>query len=93
MSDNIFTLRNWNYSFYNSDSYKALISIVANPSESNEVEYLYCPTVLDGENREVFQKDFDSLANAIEFMNKSYSHWKFIDPSSSDKGCTTCSAH
>ena len=93
MSDNKFTLKNWNYCHYNSENFKALISIVATPGQDNEIIDLFCPTVLDHENQEVFQKDFKSLAKAIEFMNLTYSHWSFVDPMAKGEGCGSCNAH
>ncbi|EQC52599.1 hypothetical protein [Bacteriovorax sp. DB6_IX] len=84
-------LTNWNYSYYNSEFFKALISIVGTEKDGEFVQ-LYCPTVIDDQDTEVFQKDFEDLQEAIDFINKNYSHWSFIDPARKD-GCSSCSAH
>ncbi|OIQ20724.1 MAG: hypothetical protein BM556_01935 [Bacteriovorax sp. MedPE-SWde] len=84
-------LTNWNYSYYNSEHFKALISIVG-AQNNDEVALMYCPTVLDEEDTEIFQKDFLKLEDAISFINNKYGHWSFIDPTMKD-GCSSCSAH
>lgn len=89
---NKLTIKNWNYSHFNSEHFKALISIVGEESEG-EVLLKYCPTVLNEEEIEVFQKDFDSLEEAIDFANNKYGHWSFTDPTQKEGGCSTCEAH
>jgi hypothetical protein len=90
-----FTLKNWNYSFFNSENFKALISVAAIPAQNDNVSYLYCPTVIDEDNNEIFQTEFESLLKAIDFINSKYGHWAFVDPTvnSSDDGCGSCNAH
>ena len=92
MNTSKFDLTNWNYAFYATEKQKALISLVALPSESEELNLLYCPTVLSNENEELFQKEFKSLEKAIKFMNSTYSHWDFMEKTSSS-GCGSCEAH
>lgn len=89
-----FDLSNWNYAFYATEKQKALISLVgvSVDAETNEVSYLYCPTVLNDENHELFQTEFESLDKAIKFMNSTYSHWDFMEKPSSS-GCGSCEAH
>jgi hypothetical protein len=95
MVSNKLSLSNWNYSYYNSENFKALISVAAMPSEieTDQVSYLYCPTVIDENNVEVFQKEFSSLLEAISFINERYSHWQFMNPTESSSGCNSCTAH
>lgn len=55
---------------------------------------LYSVTVVDGEDKEVFQRDFKSLKSAITLINENYGHWQFNDPTDkSGGGCNSCSAH
>ena len=92
MQSKKFDLSNWNYAYYATERQKALISLVGNSSGSGDVEFMYCPTVLDEENNELFQEEFDSLSAAISFMNERYAHWNFMEKASSS-GCSSCEAH
>lgn len=89
--NNKLNLKNWNYSYYNSEHFKALISIVGE-EDNGDFILKYCPTVLDEEEQEVFQEDFLALGDAIDFINKRYGHWSFMDPTQKD-GCSSCAAH
>lgn len=86
-------LTNWNYSYYNSEFFKAMISFTGVPVGENDMKFVYSPTVLDKEEKEVFQMDFDTLEEAISYLNSSYSHWTFIDPLIKTGGCSSCAAH
>lgn len=90
--NNPLNLSNWNYSYFNSEFFKAMISFVAEENDQ-EIRYIYSPTVLDKNEVEIFQTDFNSLDKAIEFMNDRYGHWSFIDPLAKTDGCSTCQAH
>ncbi len=92
MQSKKFDLSNWNYAYYATEKQKALISLVGNNSKTGDVEFMYCPTVLDEENHELFQAEFLSLSEAINFMNERYSHWNFMEKASSS-GCGSCEAH
>lgn len=70
-----------------------MISFIGLPDEAGETKFVYSPTVLDKEEKEVFQRDFDTLEEAIEFINYAYNHWTFIDPLVKTGGCSTCVAH
>ncbi len=89
---NKFDLTNWNFAFYSTETFKALISL-SGEEINGEVRLMYCPTVLEGDNREVFQENFIDLGDAIEFMNNQYGHWEFMEPTGSGSGCSTCQAH
>jgi hypothetical protein len=90
---------NWTFCQYNSLELKAFISIAGEPSDQDEVSFLYNVTVTDHENLEIFQLTFPDLALAVTEINKKYRHWDFnnLTVTSSDKsddgGCGSCSAH
>ncbi len=89
---NQMSLTNWNFSYFNSEFFKALISFTGMPN-GNDIEFIYSATVLDTEEKEVFQKDFKGLDEAILFMNSTYGHWTFMDPTLKEGGCSSCEAH
>ncbi len=91
---NKFDLTNWNFAFYSTENYKAIISLAAEPAgDSSEPEFSYCPTVLTQETKEVFQTSFKELKKAIDYMNSNYGHWEFMEATGSSSGCSTCEAH
>ncbi len=96
-TQNFVNLKNWNFAHYNSEHFKAFIGMTGDLLESNgklEQIILYSVTVIDGEDIEVFQRDFSSLKEAIACINENYGHWQFSDPTDkSGGGCSSCSAH
>ncbi len=78
---------------------KAFISIAGEPSEQDQVNFLYNVTVTDYDNKEIFQFCYPKLQLAVAEINKKYSHWTFNNlmvnssDSSDDGGCGSCSAH
>ena len=75
---------------------KSFINLAADFQPNEENPLLYMVTCTDLEDREIFQKEFKNLDEALLFANKSYSQWDFIDLSKSDAekgGCSTCAAH
>ena len=84
---------NWNFCYYASAELKGLVSLNGRPTRDDQVQIFYSVTVSDGEDRDIYQKDFDGLSEACRFLNERYAHWKFIDPSRGVEGkCSTCVA-
>lgn len=96
-TQNLVNLKNWNFAHYNSEHFKAFIGMTGDVEETNgdfKEIILYSVTVVDGEDKEIFQRDFKSLKAAITLINENYSHWQFSDPTDkSGGGCSSCSAH
>ncbi len=96
-TQNLVNLKNWNFAHYNSEHFKSFIGMTGDVQEvDGQIRelILYSVTVVDGEDMEVFQRDFSSLKSAIDFINEKYGHWQFNDPTdNSSGGCGSCSAH
>lgn len=86
-------VENWSYCRYQSGSFMALISFGANPDSISEDRLEYYVTVLENEEKEVFQKQFDSVTEACLFLNQTYGDWGFEDQTVKKEGCSTCAAH
>jgi hypothetical protein len=71
----------------------ALISFGADPESIAEDRLEYYVTVLENEEKEVFQKKFSNLSSACLFINETYSDWAFEDQTATKSGCSTCAAH
>lgn len=97
MNNKLINSENWTYTHYKAQNMKAFISFGALPEGSiNQSEFIYMATVLDEENNEIFQRDFDDIDSACQFINKRYNPiWDFIDARVAKKegGCSTCVAH
>lgn len=89
-----FTPENWNYCQYRNEDLKAIISFGASPDILDD-SFQYYITLLDDENNEVFQEEFESLSDACENINLKYSNfWDFtnLDKAKPEPGCSTCVA-
>lgn len=91
------TTENWTYSHYANNNLKAIISFGASPTDSGICEE-YFATVIDEEGKDIFQKQFQELKNACDYINGRYQEiWDFVDAtnltSSKEGGCATCVAH
>jgi hypothetical protein len=85
---------NWTFCRYLSDNFLAMISFGADPESMKEDRLQYYVTVLEDEEKEVFQQTFDSLSEACVFLNENYSDWTFEDQTAATKsGCSSCAAH
>lgn len=86
-------VENWSYCRYQSGTFLAFISFGADP-ESIALDRLdYFVTVLENEEKEVFQKQFESLNSACLFLNETYGDWSFENQTATKSGCSTCAAH
>ncbi len=86
---------NWNFCQYKNDNLKAIISFGASPDILDD-SFNYYVTVLDDENNEVFQEEFQTVDAACQSINHKYSDvWEFSDLSQKNNsgGCDSCSAH
>lgn len=87
------TLNNWTYCRFQNEKFKALITFGASPVSITEDRLEYYVTVLNADECEVFQKDFDTLSSACLYINENYKDWTFEDQSATKSGCSTCAAH
>jgi hypothetical protein len=86
-------IENWTFSRYKSGDFMAMISFGADPETIEEGRLDYFVTVLQNEEREVFQKPFSALSDACLFLNEKYGDWGFEDQTATKSGCSTCAAH
>lgn len=86
-------LENWSYCRYEKGDFLAMISFGANPESIKEDCLEYYVTVLEKEEKEVFQATFDSLTEACFYLNDNYADWTFNDQTATKSGCSTCAAH
>ena len=92
MAKELITKENWDFSGYKTKDLQVFITFGADPS--NIEECLYFVTLMNEDFQEIFQKEFRSIDEAINFINKKYSEWEWLDRSGSDaEGCGSCSAH
>ena len=84
---------NWTHCFYKTQKLKAFISLGGIPR--NQDTLLYFVTVTDFSNKEVFQKPFEELNDAVFFIKNRYGHWEFEDMNKKSEGggCGSCAAH
>ena len=90
------TLDNWNYCYFKTRDMKAFISMGGMPSiDEEEAQLIYNVTLSDFSHKEMFQKDFINLSDAIKYLEKRYGHWEFENPllEKESAGCSSCSAH
>jgi hypothetical protein len=87
------SVKNWNYCRYENKNFMALVSFGANPESIKEDRLEYYVTVLENEDKEVFQLNFSSLSEACLYLNEHYGDWKFEDQTATKSGCSTCAAH
>jgi hypothetical protein len=96
MDSNLLNSDNWTYCHYASQNQKAIISIGASPEMLAE-EFEYYVTILDQEEKTVFQTSFTDLTTAITYANRRFNKiWKFVDARFANKkegSCSTCVAH
>jgi hypothetical protein len=86
-------IENWTYCRYENENFMALITFGAAPEGLNDDRLEYYVTVLEDEDKEVFQEKFESLTQACLFLNEQYSDWSFKNQSAPKSGCSTCAAH
>jgi hypothetical protein len=86
-------VENWTYCRYERGNFMALVTFGANPESISEDRLEYYVTVLENEEKEVFQETFESLSAACHFLNENYHDWAFNDQTATKSGCSTCAAH
>lgn len=85
---------NWTFCRYQKDVFLAMISFGADPESMKEDRLEYYVTVLENEEKEIFQQSFDNLADACLYLNANYGDWTFEDQTAStESGCSSCAAH
>lgn len=86
-------IENWTYCRYEKGDFMAMISFGANPKSIAEDRLEYYVTVLEKEEKEIFQKTFDSVTEACFYLNENYADWTFENQTATKSGCSTCAAH
>lgn len=86
-------IENWTYCRFEKGDFWAFITFGANPESMEEDRLEYYVTVLENEEKEVFQESFDSLNEACFYLNENYGDWEFEDQTAIKSGCSTCAAH
>ena len=86
-------LENWTYCRYEKGLFKAFISFGADPDSMEGDRLEYYVTVLENDEKEIFQERFDSLSDACLTLNDKYSDWSFTNQVIPKSGCSTCAAH
>lgn len=86
-------IENWTFTRYQNGNFIAMISFGANPELIQEDRLEYYVTVLENEEKEVFQERFDSLSDACLYLNQNYADWTFEDQTATKSGCSSCAAH
>ena len=84
---------NWSYCRYEQAPFMALVTFGADPESVAQDSLEYYVTVLEGEEKEVFQEKFSKLSDACMFLNANYGDWKFENQTITKSGCGTCAAH
>lgn len=86
-------IENWSFCRYQTGAFKAFISFGADPESLAADRLEYYVTVLEEDEKEIFNQRFESLTEACLFLNERYADWTFDDQSVSKEGCSTCAAH
>ncbi len=86
-------IENWSFCRYEKGNFMALITFGANPESLAHDCLEYYVTVLESEDKEVFQASFESLSEACLYLNENYQDWTFNDQTATKSGCSTCAAH
>jgi hypothetical protein len=86
-------VENWSYCRYEKGNFKAFITFGADPESLEEDRLEYYVTVLEDDEKEIFQEKFDSLSQACFILNEKYSDWSFSNQTAPKSGCSTCAAH
>jgi hypothetical protein len=84
---------NWTYCRFEQGSFMALVTFGADPESVAQDSLEYYVTVLEGEEKEVFQQKFSKLNDACMFLNANYGDWTFHNQTVTKSGCGTCAAH
>lgn len=87
------TVENWTYCRFQKGKFLAFVSFGADPESIAQDRLEYYVTVLEDEEKEIFQKKFDGLTDACLYLNQNYSDWNFEDQTASKSGCSSCAAH
>lgn len=86
-------IENWTYCRYEKGDFMAMVTFGADPESMKEDRLEYYVTVLEKEEKEVFQAPFESITDACIYLNENYSDWTFEDQTATKSGCSTCAAH
>jgi hypothetical protein len=85
---------NWSFSCFKSSTLQVIITLGGSPIENDDICIEYYVTVLNEDQQEVYQQNFNNIKNAILFANEKYGTWEFTKIGLDDTGgCGTCEAH
>lgn len=93
------TKDNWSHTHYSFENLRALITFGANWDDKlgKSSDLLYFVTVIDEDDHEVFQKQFQILNDACDYINNRYQNeWPIVDLANlknKEGGCASCVAH
>ncbi len=84
------TINNWMSCYYKSSKLFASISIGMDYGRDAAMDHFI--TISDHDNKEVLQRKFSSLEEALVNINNDYSTWQFTDSTLPEKsnGCNDC---
>lgn len=91
---NVVSPDNWNTSYFENDTFKALIGLDVSPETPDQENYTV--SVVDEQNITLFQKTFREVNAACKYLNLRYqNNWEFknLAAPKSSGGCGTCVAH
>jgi hypothetical protein len=89
------TKENWKINRFKTANKICFISLGADLDSSNDLKYLYSVITSDLEYVEISEQVFDSIDQALHYINENYSHWELFSLSTpvSEDGCSSCVAH
>ena len=81
--------QNWTYSRYELNQVATSISL-----GGNHTGICYSVSSFDQEHlKDLNSRDFNSLSEAISYINTEFEEWEFKDLTQSSGGCESCEAH
>lgn len=89
------TTENWTYCHYTNEALKLLVSI-GGEEKNGTFQDMYFLSIMEGDNDTLSQWEFADLESTLEYANRNFAHWKFLDFFAEEKssgGCSTCQAH
>lgn len=88
---------NWTFCHYTTGALKAQLHMGADLIHDQQYQELFFLNILSSSGELVLQKNFEDLECGLDFINRQFSHWIFVDetrsPSDSSSGCGSCVAH
>lgn len=83
------SIKNWQHTHYSHEDLKSLISLCSD----DKGELFYSVSTFNSVHRDIYNKDFSFLSDAISHINLKYGSWKMSVQEHDSSGCSTCTAH